>query len=36
MNKYFNGFDFDGDCLILTTILEELEFDTENYNIDLA
>ena len=27
MNKYFNGFDFDGDCLILTTILEELKFD---------
>ena len=36
MNKYFNGFDFDGDCLILTTILEELKFDTENYNIDFG
>ena len=36
MNQYFNGFDFDGDCLILTTILEELKFDTENYNIDFG
>ena len=34
MYNYFNGCNFDGDCLILTTILEELEFDTENYNID--
>ena len=36
MNQYFNGCNFDGDCLILTTILEELEFDTKNYNIDFG
>ena len=36
MLEYFNGNDFDGDCLILTTILEELEFGTKNYNINFG
>ena len=35
MLEYFNG-DFLGDCLILTTILEELEFGTKKYNINFG
>ena len=35
MLEYFNG-DFFGDCLILTTILEELEFGTKKYNINFG
>ena len=34
MYNYFNGFDFLGDCLILETIMEDLDFDTKKYNID--
>ena len=34
MYNYFNGFDFLGDCLILETIIEDLDFDTKKYNID--
>ena len=33
--NYFNGEIF-GDCLILQTILEELNFDQETYNIDFG
>lgn len=33
--NYFNGEIF-GDCLILQTILEELNFGTETYNIDFG
>jgi len=36
MLEFFNGNDFDGDCLILTTILEELKFDNKNYNINFG
>ena len=36
MLQYFNGNDFDGDCLVLTTILEELEFGTKKYNINFG
>lgn len=36
MLEFFNGNDFDGDCLILTTILEELKFSTKNYNINFG
>ena len=36
MLQYFNGNDFDGDCLVLTTILEELKFGTKKYNINFG
>ena len=36
MLEFFNGNDFDGDCLILTTILEELKFGSKNYNINFG
>ena len=36
MLEYFNENDFYGDCLILTTILEELKFNTKTYNINFG
>lgn len=36
LEYFFNSDDFYGDCLILETIIEELEFNTKNYNINFG